>query len=118
MKLTTGIIITSLLDKLILLKAISNPAVPFIHVVVNFTLRNLLNFVSRFFTPQSSIFEDPVTGSSHCSLIPYWSKRLNKKKLKSIQISERTGILECEAHKNHVLISGKAKTYLKGKIFI
>ena len=76
------------------------------------------DFVSRFFTPQSSIFEDSVTGSSHCSLIPYWSRRLNKKKLKSIQLSERTGILECEAHKNHVLISGKAKTYLKGKIFI
>ena len=76
------------------------------------------DFVSRFFTPQSSIFEDSVTGSSHCSLIPYWSRKLNKKKLKSIQLSERTGILECEAHKNHILISGKAKTYLKGKIFI
>lgn len=76
------------------------------------------DFVSRFFTPQSSIFEDSVTGSSHCSLVPYWSKKLNKKKLKSIQLSERTGILECEAHKSHILISGKAKTYLKGKIFI
>ena len=76
------------------------------------------DFVSRFFTPQSSIFEDSVTGSSHCSLIPYWSRKLNKKKLKSIQLSERTGKLECESHKNHVLISGKAKTYLKGKIFI
>ena len=79
---------------------------------------NNCDFVSRFFTPQSSIFEDSVTGSSHCSLVPYWSRKLNKKKLKSIQLSERTGILECEALKNHVLISGKAKTYLKGKIFI
>lgn len=86
---------------------------------VAFTSRgNNCDFVSRFFTPQSSIFEDSVTGSSHCSLIPYWSKKLNKKKLKSIQISERTGILECEANKNHVLISGKAKTYLKGNIYI
>ena len=79
---------------------------------------NNCDFVSRFFTPQSSIFEDPVTGSSHCSLVPYWSKKLNKKKLKSIQLSERTGILECEAHKNYISVSGKAKTYLKGKIFV
>ena len=79
---------------------------------------NNCDFVSRFFTPQSSIFEDSVTGSSHCSLIPYWSRKLNKKKLKSIQLSERTGILECEAHKNYISVSGKAKTYLKGNIFI
>ena len=76
------------------------------------------DFVSRFFTPQSSIFEDSVTGSSHCSLVPYWSRKLNKKKLKSIQLSERTGILECEAHKNYVSVSGNAIIYLKGKIFI
>ena len=79
---------------------------------------NNCDFVSRFFTPQSSIFEDSVTGSSHCSLVPYWSKKLNKKKLKSIQLSERTGILECEAHKNYVSVSGSATIYLKGKIFI
>ena len=79
---------------------------------------NYCDFVSRFFTPQSSIFEDSVTGSSHCSLVPYWSRKLNKKKLKSIQLSERTGILECEAHKNYISVSGKAKTYLKGKIFV
>ena len=76
------------------------------------------DFVSRFFTPQSSIFEDSVTGSSHCSLVPYWSRKLNKKKLKSIQLSERTGILECEAYKNYVSVSGSATIYLKGKIFI
>ena len=76
------------------------------------------DFVSRFFTPQSTIFEDSVTGSSHCSLVPYWSKKLNKKKLKSIQLSDRTGILECEAYKNNISVSGKAKTYLKGNIFI
>ena len=79
---------------------------------------NNCDFVSRFFTPQSSIFEDSVTGSSHCSLVPYWSRKLNKKKLKSIQLSERTGILECEAHKNYVSVSGNAIIYLKGKIFI
>ena len=79
---------------------------------------NNCDFVSRFFTPQSSIFEDSVTGSSHCSLVPYWSRKLNKKKLKSIQLSERTGILECEAHKNYISVSGNAIIYLKGKIFI
>ena len=79
---------------------------------------NNCDFVSRFFTPQSSIFEDSVTGSSHCSLVPYWSRKLNKKKLKSIQLSDRTGILECEAHKNYVSVSGNAIIYLKGKIFI
>src|SRR5688572_15906204 len=47
------------------------------------------DFVSRFFTPQASIFEDPVTGSSHCSLIPYWGKRLNKKTMTALQLSER-----------------------------
>ena len=79
---------------------------------------NDCDFVSRFFTPQSSIFEDSVTGSSHCSLVPYWSRKLNKKKLKSIQLSQRTGILECEAHKKYISVSGNAIIYLKGKIFI
>ena len=79
---------------------------------------NNCDFVSRFFTPQSSIFEDSVTGSSHCSLVPYWSRKLDKKKLKSIQLSERTGILECEVNKNYVSVSGNAIIYLKGKIFI
>ena len=79
---------------------------------------NSCDFVSRFFTPQSSIFEDSVTGSSYCSLVPYWSIKLNKKKLKSIQLSERTGILECEAHKKYISVSGNSIIYLKGKIFI
>jgi PhzF family phenazine biosynthesis protein len=76
------------------------------------------DFVSRFFTPQASILEDPVTGSAHCSLIPYWSEKLNKTKLSAIQLSERKGFLSCEQKGNRVLISGKAKTYLIGSIFI
>ena len=76
------------------------------------------DFVSRFFTPQASIFEDPVTGSAHCSLIPYWSEKLNKIKLSAIQLSERKGFLSCEQKGDRVLISGKAKTYLIGSIFI
>ena len=76
------------------------------------------DFVSRFFTPQASILEDPVTGSAHCSLIPYWSEKLNKTKLSAIQLSDRKGFLTCEQKGDRVLISGKAKTYLIGSIFI
>ncbi len=72
------------------------------------------DFVSRFFTPQSSIFEDPVTGSAHCSLIPYWSKQLNKKIMTALQLSERGGKLFCEDKGDRVLISGNAKTYSAG----
>lgn len=75
------------------------------------------DFVSRFFTPQASIFEDPVTGSAHCSLIPYWSKRLNKKKLTAFQLSERVGKLLCEHKGERVLISGNARTYSIGSLW-
>ena len=68
------------------------------------------DFVSRFFTPQSTYFEDPVTGSSHCSLIPYWSGVLNKNEMISHQLSERKGEVFCKNLKNRVLVSGKAKT--------
>ena len=73
------------------------------------------DFVSRFFTPQASIFEDPVTGSAHCSLIPFWSRRLNKKVLHAFQISERMGELFCEDKGDRVIISGEAKTYSIGQ---
>ncbi|MFQ3340803.1 MAG: PhzF family phenazine biosynthesis protein [Flavobacteriaceae bacterium] len=76
------------------------------------------DFVSRFFTSQSTIFEDPVTGSSHCSLIPFWSKRLKKNKLNAIQISDRKGVLNCKNMESRVVISGKARTYSKGIFFI
>ena len=72
--------------------------------------------MSRFFAPQSGIDEDPVTGSTHCSLVPYWSEILKKTKLKSIQLSERGGEMFCEDLGNRVLINGKAKTYFKGKV--
>ena len=68
------------------------------------------DFVSRFFTPQSTYFEDPVTGSSHCSLIPYWSGVLNKNEMISHQLSERKGEVFCKNLENRVLVSGKAKT--------
>lgn len=76
------------------------------------------DFVSRFFTPQATIFEDPVTGSAHCSLIPYWSKQLSKKKLYAQQVSERLGKLYCEDKGDRVIISGQAKTYSVGNFWI
>ena len=79
---------------------------------------NNCDFVSRFFTPQATILEDPVTGSAHCTLTPYWSKILKKTKMNAKQISKRKGELICELKKNRVKISGKAKTYLKGHIII
>lgn len=72
------------------------------------------DFVSRYFTSQSSILEDPVTGSAHCSLIPYWSEQLGKKEMHAKQISEREGTLYCVDNGERVLISGKARTYSTG----
>ncbi len=76
------------------------------------------DFVSRFFIPSAGINEDPVTGSAHCNLIPYWAEKLDKNKLHAFQISERKGELWCELKGDRVLIAGKAITYLKGKIYI
>jgi PhzF family phenazine biosynthesis protein len=76
-----------------------------------------VDFVSRFFTPQASILEDPVTGSAHCSLIPYWSKRLNKKKMNALQLSERLGKLQCIDNGARVTISGEARTYSAGTLW-
>ncbi len=73
-----------------------------------------VDFVSRFFTPQATILEDPVTGSAHCSLIPYWAAILSKNKLIAHQCSERGGTLYCEYKGKRSIISGKAITYSKG----
>ncbi|GAB4244418.1 MAG: PhzF family phenazine biosynthesis protein [Ekhidna sp.] len=75
-----------------------------------------VDFVSRFFLPGASVFEDPVTGSSHCSLIPYWSEKLGKKEMLAYQLSERKGYLNCTDLGERVLIAGNAVTYLKGEI--
>ncbi len=77
---------------------------------------NNSDFVSRFFAPNAGVNEDPVTGSAHTTLIPYWAHRLNKEKLHAFQISERKGELYCEYHTDKVYISGKALTYLVGEI--
>ena len=76
------------------------------------------DFVSRFFTPQASIFEDPVTGSAHCSLIPYWSEKLGKDSMQALQLSPRKGQLFCTNAGDRVLIGGQAITYLAGTITV
>jgi PhzF family phenazine biosynthesis protein len=76
------------------------------------------DFVSRFFAPRAGINEDPVTGSAHTILIPYWAEKLKKDKLSAIQVSERIGHISCEFHGDRVKIAGKAKLFLKGEIFI
>ncbi len=77
-----------------------------------------VDFVSRFFAPNAGIDEDPVTGSAHCTLIPYWAKRLGKQKLHALQLSTRGGELFCEDHGERVSIAGSAVVYLKGVINI
>jgi len=76
------------------------------------------DFVSRFFAPRAGIPEDPVTGSAHCTLVPYWSKRLGKKHLHALQVSARGGELFCVDEGARVLIGGKAASYLPGKITV
>jgi PhzF family phenazine biosynthesis protein len=74
------------------------------------------DFVSRFFAPRAGIPEDPVTGSAHCTLIPYWAERLGKKDLHAFQVSARGGELFCEHRGARVSIGGHAVTYLRGTI--
>ena len=76
------------------------------------------DFVSRCFYPQSGIDEDPVTGSAHTIMVPYWAKQLGKTNMKAIQLSKRRGYLDCELAGNRVLMSGQAVTYMKGEIEI
>jgi PhzF family phenazine biosynthesis protein len=75
-----------------------------------------VDFVSRFFAPKAGVPEDPVTGSAHCTLIPYWSERLGKKKLRAHQLSRRGGEVFCEDLGDRVKIAGHAVTYLEGVI--
>jgi predicted PhzF superfamily epimerase YddE/YHI9 len=75
-----------------------------------------VDFVSRFFAPRAGIPEDPVTGSSHCTLIPYWAERLGKTKLTARQLSARGGKLFCSLNGARVKIGGQAVTYLRGEL--
>lgn len=77
-----------------------------------------VDFVSRFFHPGIGINEDPVTGSAHTVLIPYWAEKLGKTEMTALQLSKRGGQLHCILNDERVLISGNAVTYLKGEIYI
>lgn len=77
-----------------------------------------VDFVSRFFAPAVGVNEDPVTGSAHTTLIPFWAKRLNKNELTALQLSARGGQLWCTLSGDRVYIAGKAVTYLRGEIEI
>jgi predicted PhzF superfamily epimerase YddE/YHI9 len=79
---------------------------------------NGIDFVSRFFAPAQGVPEDPVTGSSHCTLTPYWAERLGKTALEARQISQRGGALRCTLHGDRVSLAGRTVLYLEGKISV
>ena len=75
------------------------------------------DFVSRFFPPQATILEDPVTGSAHCSLVPFWAERLQKNELDAKQRSQRGGVLKCSLLGDKVSLVGQARTYAVGTLW-
>ncbi|HET9408359.1 MAG TPA: PhzF family phenazine biosynthesis protein [Candidatus Sulfotelmatobacter sp.] len=77
-----------------------------------------VDFVSRYFAPSYGIPEDPVTGSTHCSLTPYWTKRLGKSQLQARQVSPRGGDLQCEMVGDRVLLKGQAVLTMQGSLLI
>ena len=77
-----------------------------------------VDFVSRFFAPRSGVLEDPVTGSAHTTLTPYWAEKLGNKELTALQLSKRRGKLKCRLLDDRVEIAGEAATYMIGEIEI
>ncbi len=77
-----------------------------------------VDFVSRFFAPQLGVLEDPVTGSAHCTLAPYWARQLGKQALQARQLSARQGDLHCVLDADRVFISGHCVLYLRGEISV
>lgn len=77
-----------------------------------------VDFVSRFFAPAVGINEDPVTGSAHTLLTPFWSSRLQKKTMIAMQLSKRGGLLSCTLENDRALIAGKAVIFMKGEIYL
>jgi PhzF family phenazine biosynthesis protein len=88
------------------------------HAVIVTAKGDSADFVSRFFAPEVGIFEDPVTGSAHCNLIPFWAERLGKSELFARQVSARGGELFCALEGDRVKIGGNATLYLKGEIYV
>ena len=79
---------------------------------------NKVDFVSRCFFPKLGVDEDPITGSAHCELTPYWSAQLKLSLLKGRQLSKRSGIVDCELQGERVILTGNAVDYMSGEIFI
>jgi predicted PhzF superfamily epimerase YddE/YHI9 len=77
-----------------------------------------VDFVSRFFVPKAGIAEDPVTGSAHCTLVPFWAERLGRSQLVAHQVSARGGELHCEHRGDRVIISGQCTLFLTGSIHL
>jgi len=77
-----------------------------------------VDFVSRYFKAAEPIFEDPVTGSAHCSLMPYWSRRLSKLRLKARQVSKRGGEMICEIKHDRLILEAQAQAYMQGTIYL
>ena len=91
---------------------------PFRGVIVTAKGEGEVDFVSRFFGPAVGVDEDPVTGSAHTSLTVYWAERLKKSKLSAYQVSKRGGSLICELDGDRVKLTGNARLYLKGEIYV
>lgn len=87
-----------------------------VHAVIATAPGDTSDFVSRFFAPSVGVDEDPVTGSAHSTLIPYWAEQLGKNELYARQVSKRGGELFCELRGDRVRIGGNAVLYLKGEI--
>jgi len=79
---------------------------------------NTVDFVSRFFVPKAGIAEDPVTGSAHCTLVPFWADRLDRSQLVAHQVSPRGGELHCEHRGDRVIMSGHCALFLNGSIHL
>jgi predicted PhzF superfamily epimerase YddE/YHI9 len=88
------------------------------HAVIVTAKGDSSDFVSRFFAPEVGVPEDPVTGSAHCTLIPYWAEKLGKTELFARQVSSRGGELYCELAGDRVKIGGNAVLYMKGEIYV
>ncbi len=101
-------------------------AIPNLSLIEKINYRGLIvtsrgkkvDVVSRFFTPQLGINEDPVTGSAHTTLAAYWSLKLDKKNLICQQLSERSGIISLQVHEQYIELRGNASLYLKGEIYV
>jgi predicted PhzF superfamily epimerase YddE/YHI9 len=89
-----------------------------VHAVICTAKGDTSDLVSRFFAPAVGVDEDPVTGSAHCTLIPYWAEKLGKNELYARQVSKRGGELFCTLEGDRVKMAGNAVLYLKGEIYV